>query len=151
MSEYQPSQPTPERATPQPTLQELGLSSDSPEQLALWNDGLQLWGTVFVAYTRLGRPELHTPEVLLEFQMAHVVTHPDWETAVLTHLADKRWPQRLDAFLIMYNIPNHLVMWDADELERWVRGSYDCVEEGGQLHLFARKAGNLPQLAHERE
>jgi hypothetical protein len=51
--------------------------------------------------------------------------------------------------MTIYRIPNYLVSWDPEALEHWVRSTYDCVEEGGQLHLFSRKSGDRePDYEH---
>lgn len=141
MNEHQPSGAPERRELRRATIEELGLHSDNPELRSLWNDGLLLWGHVFAAYARLQRPELQSPDVLLEFQMAHVVSHPDWETAVLSFLSEKQWPEKLDRVLGMYRIPGHLVTWSPEELETYLRDLFDCVEEGGQVHIFSK-----PQL-----
>jgi hypothetical protein len=138
MNEHEPSGAPERQELPRATIEELGLQSDSSEQRSLWNDGLLLWGNVFAAYTRLQRPELHDSAVLLEFQMAHIVSHPDWETAVLAFLSEKQWPEKLDRFLGMYRIPGHLVSWSPEELETYLRDVFDCVVEGGQVHVFLK-------------
>jgi hypothetical protein len=137
MNEHQPNS-SPERAqSAKPTLEELGLQTDDPEQRQLWEDGLDLWGSVFVAYAHLNRPELHTRDVLYELQMAHVITHPDWQTAVITHIVERQWPEKLDRYLAMYQIPGTLVSWNPDELELYLKSLPGYVEAGGKVHIFA--------------
>jgi hypothetical protein len=138
MNEHQPSPETGWHIQPSISLDQLTVTDDDPAILALWDEGLSRWGEAFAGYTTLGKPELHTVDVLSHFERFHIVSLDTIEEVLEDDLRRFGWEPALRQFRRDQSIPEDLLVWNKEAMIRWFGQFYDIVESGGRVHVFSK-------------
>ena len=138
MNEHEPTEERRRVAQRVATTEELSLATTDPILQDRWEEGLRRYGHAFAAYARLGEQELRSPDVLLHFYENYVSSYPDMATCIQQQVIDLNWETAYRHFLDVEGISEQLLHWDQEALKELVKDVYNVVEEGGEVHLFAK-------------
>ena len=138
MNETEPTHERQPRHRAAPSPEDLGLVTTDEAVREQWREGLERGGTAFAAFTRIGSPKLHTPDVLQEFRETYRGSFPSWEAAMKREVVDLGWAAALVGFRNEQGIPEQIIQWNYDELRAVMSEVYDGIETDGQVHLFLR-------------
>lgn len=119
-----------------PTIESLPVTTESRKIRDLWKAGLSQWGHAFVAYAQLRTPQLHTEDVLTDFENVYVATLPSYDALIDDHLEGMGWRQPLAELRETYFIPEHLLDFNRPAVLAAFKEFMDVVEAGGEVHVF---------------
>ncbi len=138
MTEHEPTTKNPEGWPPRTPLEQLPITDTDPVVLERWDEGLREWRDAFVAYTSLGRPELHTPDVLTHFEKTYYTSAESLQALVDDHLHTFGLTEALRRFRQEQSISVDWLKWDYEVVLQQLRMMLDIVEEGGRIHAFSK-------------
>jgi hypothetical protein len=138
MNEQEPSLERQGRHAKPTSLDTIGITSDNVAIRGLWEEGLTRWGHAFAAYTRLGTAELHTSDVLTDFEDLYIASFDDVEALIADQLEGLGWTTALKQFMREQGIADDLLNWNREALVERLRLIYDVIESGGRIHAFAK-------------
>jgi hypothetical protein len=126
----------------EPTQQEviagLNATSDEPEILARWEEGVDRWGAAFLAFAQLRLPSLHTRAVLTAFEVSYIASFDSVEDLANTQIEANGWREALAAFRARKGIGTEFLDWDHQAIYRRLELVYQFVWLNGQVHAFAK-------------
>ena len=138
MNEHEQS---PERqgghAGPWLSIDQLGLTDSDPAIVALWDEGLARWGAAFAGYTTMRTPELHSGDVLANFEDLYLASYDSLQDVANNQLEALGWDIALEHFKLENGMSDDLIAWDIPALLTHLRLTYDIVPMGERMHLFA--------------
>jgi len=138
MTEHEPTTKRSEGWPPRPALDQLPITDRDPVVLERWEEGLREWRDAFVAYTSLGRPELHSRDVLADFEKAYYSSTESLQALIEDHLHTFGLTQALRRFRQEQSIGPDWLKWDYEVVLQQLRMMLDIVESGGRIHAFTK-------------
>ena len=119
-------------------VDKLGYDKRSPDIQARWKEGLDLYGTAFVAYLTYDDVNSEDPEILQRFAVDYVATYPNRVRAIMAFVEDMGWAEEREVFGSQHPEVGLYMKWDLGEIEGRMRELYDLIEFNGQTFLFLR-------------
>ena len=135
-----PDPPLPEIGADGPTpsefLRELLMSTDDPELLWQWNKGIDQWGSAFIAFARVGPPELRTRGALAGFERRYVGKFTSIDEVADTQREAMGWTAALRTFRDQQGITEEMLDWNHNAVIRRLFVLYSIVRIEGEFHVF---------------
>lgn len=117
-------------------LERLAQLSSNPEVLQRWESGVRIHGDAFVAYLRLGGPQIYEPDVLTSFENAFIATRESYDVIIEDYLEGMGWSGPLEQLRTEYGIPEEALEWNRSLILEVIREYSYLVEEGDMIHVF---------------
>jgi hypothetical protein len=119
-------------------IEKLGLDTKSPEVKARCNQGINRYGTAFVAYLSHNYLNAEDPDILQRFAVDYVATYPSRTAAIEAFVSEMGWATDREEFGQLHPEAELYLTWDASEIEVRMRELYIVLELNGQTCLFLR-------------
>lgn len=122
--------------TPTAYLRELMLSTDDPDLLWQWNKGVEQWGAAFIAYARIGPPELRTAHVLNNFERRYIGKFPSIDAVAEMQREAMGWTTALSKFRDQQGLTEEMLDWNHKAVIRRLFVIYSIVRIDGEFYVF---------------
>jgi hypothetical protein len=119
-------------------LDMLAVKSAEPSVLARWQLALDQWSFAFVAFSRLGIPEIFTDQVAETFEALYAGSYDDLTEAAVKQLEALGWREALYRLRRDEGISDDLLVWDYSAVVGRLSEVYEFIRVGGKVHFFAK-------------
>ena len=119
-------------------LEMLAATSEDPTVIGRWQVALEHWGFAFVAFSRLGLPELFTDQVAETFEALYGGSYDDLTEAAVKQIEALGWKGALYRLRRDECITDDLLVWNYSAVVGRLSEAYEFIRAGGKVHLFAK-------------
>ncbi|HEX4057995.1 MAG TPA: hypothetical protein VHX87_06735 [Galbitalea sp.] len=119
-------------------IDKLGFGSRAPDVQARWQEGVDRYGTAFVAYLGFERVNPDDPEVLQHFDIDYVATYSTQNAAIAAFVEDMGWATEREEFGRLHPETELYLAWDVSEIETRMGELYEVVQLNGKTIVFLR-------------
>lgn len=138
MNDHEPTADNHGEEEPRAGLEMLAFTSDDLVVRGRWQAALDQWGYAFVAFSRLGLPELFTEEAAQTFEDLYSGSYNDLTEAAVAQIEALGWKDALYRLRRDEGITDDLLVWNYSAVIGRLSEVYEFIRAGGKVHFFAK-------------